>query len=570
MQGIRFRLGLAMSLALLPIFILAGAQSHATFQAQERQGQRDLILATQRTAQAARARLDNTTILLEALRADRPDAECGARLDGLVSRLGEVEAIVRLDRNGQVVCASQTPAGHSDWIDGIRNEAWWSRMATGAAQVIERAQDIPGEEQHLIVAIRLTSPMEAFEGALVARAPLSQFEPNPLDPSVPTGTEAALAGVGGVLLAATDPQAFALQNLDLAEEIDTRTKSDPIVFEALDGRGQKRVYVSAPMTGRNVHVLLSAPRNDVIGWARLNPMGALVLPLLTWAVALAAVLLVTDRLIVRWLAYLERIAAIYARGRFRVRPDKARRAPTEIRVLAGAMDKMAETIGARDAALKASLADKDGLLREIHHRVKNNLQIISSLLSMQQRSLTDPAARSAIGDTRQRIAALAQIYRTLYQSADLRHADARIFIQDMVGQLVANEGRREHLIETAIEADSLVMDPDKLAPLALWLVEAVSNAQKHAFADRGGRLQVRFRVDGNTSVLEVEDDGAGLGEAHHAGVGTTLMNAFARQLRGELAVVPVQPHGTLARLTFATPEATSPNEPQAAGTPGGA
>jgi hypothetical protein len=110
---------------------------------------------------------------------------------------------------------------------------------------------------------------------------------------------------------------------------------------------------------------------------------------------------------------------------------------------------MAATIVARDTALHDNLDQKDALMREIHHRVKNNLQIISSLLSMQQRALTDPASKAAVGDTRQRIAALALIYRTLYQSDDLRYADARIFLTELVGQLVASEsGRRPagHLV----------------------------------------------------------------------------------------------------------------------------
>ena len=76
-----------------------------------------------------------------------------------------------------------------------------------------------------------------------------------------------------------------------------------------------------------------------------------------------------------------------------------------------------------EAELEGTIHDKTVLLREVHHRVKNNLQIISSLLSMQQRALSDPQAKAAVGDTRQRISALALIYRTLYQSDDLRYAE---------------------------------------------------------------------------------------------------------------------------------------------------
>jgi two-component sensor histidine kinase len=260
------------------------------------------------------------------------------------------------------------------------------------------------------------------------------------------------------------------------------------------------------------------------------------------------------------------VAFIYSRGRFSVHPVHAMKAPTEIRGLARTLDELAGSIVIRDAALTASLAEKDALMREIHHRVKNNLQIISSLLSMQQRTLTDPASRAALGDTRQRISALALIYRTLYQSHDLRHADARIFLTELVAQLVASETGREHVVTSSVEADSLVVDPDKLAPLALWLVEAVTNAQKHAFVGRGGDLKVRFSVQGETSVLEIQDDGPGVSETFRPGVGRTLMGAFARQLRGSVEFVPAAGGGMIARMTFATPEAIVPTDPSDLGT----
>ncbi|UQV19734.1 sensor histidine kinase [Brevundimonas albigilva] len=279
------------------------------------------------------------------------------------------------------------------------------------------------------------------------------------------------------------------------------------VFEARDSRGQRRDYAGAALAGGDLYVLISAPSPGLLSWARLNPIGALLLPLGAWLTAFAAVMLLSERLFIRWLDYLERVAAIYAKGRFSVRPIQAMNAPSEIRVMARTLDEMAEAITVRDRSLTDSLAEKDALMREIHHRVKNNLQIISSLLSMQQRAVADASAKAALGDTRQRISALALIYRTLYQSDDVRHADARVFLTELVGQLIASEAGRGPMVVSSVEADTLYVDPDKLAPLALWLVEAVSNAQKHAFAGRGGHLKVRFRVDGATSVLEVEDDG---------------------------------------------------------------
>jgi two-component sensor histidine kinase len=284
-------------------------------------------------------------------------------------------------------------------------------------------------------------------------------------------------------------------------------------------------------------------------------LGAVALPLLAFALALIAVLIATERSIGRWIAYLQRIASIYARGRFTVRPVRASGAPPEIRDLAETLDSMAAAIAARDAALTEHLAQKDQLLLEIHHRVKNNLQVISSLLNIQQRALVDPAARAAIADTRQRIAALALIYRTLYQGPDLRRVDLREFLEELMGMLVTGESGHAPLVRTEFACDPLIVDPDRLAPIALFAVEAVSNARKHGLDD-GGKLIVTFTVRAAEAELAISDTGiVGQKAAVGTGVGRTLMTAHARQLRGVASFEANDGGGLTASLTFPLPAA---------------
>jgi two-component sensor histidine kinase len=310
------------------------------------------------------------------------------------------------------------------------------------------------------------------------------------------------------------------------------------------------------VAGDEAYVVLSARSPGLISWAWLNPLSGILFPLLTFGFALAAVSIVADRVVIRWIAYLQRIAALYARGRFTVRPVQAEQMPPEIRELAETLEDMADAIVGRDASLRDSLAQKDALMREIHHRVKNNLQVISSLLNMQQRALADPAARAAMSDTRQRITALALIYRALYQGADLKRVDLRPFLEELTAQLVAGEAMHGPQVRTELSVDALVIDPDRLAPLALFAVEAITNAQKHAFAARGGLLTLNFRVRGEEAELEISDDGHVAADGLAAtGVGRTLMTAFARQLRGRAELFRNGGGGVTARLIFPTPAA---------------
>lgn len=548
-----------MALALLPFVALSFVQINTDFREQAEQERIALQLAAERSAAAAKTRLDGAAVLLQALRPEALRQDCGARLQDMVDRLEGYDGLVRLDAAGQPICSSRENEAAEAWQLASARDPWFARLRAGEEMTVARAPTAAAPSPALIAALRLERPLGGFEGAMTAILPLATLQPDTSDRALPRDSEAALTDGAGRILIATDPSAFALADDRSVLGWVDRAREGAMVFSARTAAGERRAYAGAALAGRDIYVLLSAPAPSPLSRARLDPFTTLLLPLGAWLAAFAAVMLLSERVVVRWLDYLERVAAIYARGRFNVRPVQAMNAPAEIRMLAQTLDDLAETITLRDRSLLDSLSEKDTLMREIHHRVKNNLQIISSLLSMQQRALKDETAKAALGDTRQRIAALALIYRTLYQSEDIRHANAREFLTELVGQLLAGDAQRQGLITSSVEADDLVVDPDKLAPMALWLVEAVSNAQKHAFAgNRGGNVKVRFRVEGATSVLEVQDDGIGIDEATRAGVGRTLMGAFAKQLRGEAELISPPEGGTIARMTIVTPVASRP------------
>ena len=542
---IRFRLGLALAVALFPVLVLGALQVVTDFQRDSRVRQVVLTEAAARSAVMTRARIQGAMALLDTLKPEAVGLECTPRLAAILNELDGYRNIVRLDANGRVQCA-----GANVPVDVDRaNLPWFKRLRDGAQSVVARSRD--ANDPALVAASRAERRDGRFDGALVASIRLSSLRPASSDPTLPKGTAVAILSGDGQYLVQTDKSAF----VPLPPDWRTRLARGQMLFTAMNVHGAARDFATAPLLGDEALVVLSAPAPDLFYWARLNPFSAIVYPVLAWIAAWAAVWIAVDRVVIRWLHYLDRIASIYARGRFTVRPIKAERAPAEIRDLAHTLDTMADAIVARDISLHESLAQKDTLMREIHHRVKNNLQVITSLLNMQQRTLTDPAARAAMSDTRQRITALALIYRALYQGPDLRRVDVRQFLEELVNQLGAGEGGRPAPIRTELHADDLEIDPDKLAPLALFAVEAISNARKHAFGPEGGLICVSFRVDADQVTLEIRDDGRGDAEAlPTAGVGRTLMSAFARQLRGSAVVEPAPERGVCVRLTFPRPE----------------
>jgi two-component sensor histidine kinase len=548
LSTIRVRLTAALAAALLPVLILGILQSAIAFRREGVQLREELAAASERSAATARARMEAADILLETLAPGSVGFNCAQRLAEVTQRIPGYSNLIRFDRRGRVACAAgDVPP---DPLRGTR--PWFQRLAQGDSLVITRDTgasyaDVPA----LLAAVPATHPQVGFDGALVAVISLESLAPRTADRSLPEGAEVALADGAGHYINATDKEAFP----DLpADWRDKAVKEGSMVWYDRDLRGDQRVFSAAPLVAGELFVILSARSGGLFSWATLNPLTSIVFPILTFILALLAVSVVTERVVTRWIAYLQRIAALYARGRLSVRPVQADQAPPEIRDLAETLEDMADAIVGRDASLRDSLAQKDDLMREIHHRVKNNLQVISSLLNMQQRALSDPAARAAMSDTRQRITALALIYRALYQGPDLKRVDLRAFLEELTAQLIAAEAVQGAHVRTEIHVDDLVIDPDRLAPLALFAVEAVTNAQKHAFPGRGGTLTVNFTVRGDEAELEIADDGAAPEDAlSTSGVGRTLMTAFGRQLRGRSEVFRNEKGGVTARLTFPTP-----------------
>jgi two-component sensor histidine kinase len=544
---IRLRLGAALAIALMPVLIMGAAQSVVAFGRDTEERRTSLIAAAERSAAVARARMQAAEVLLETLSPDAIGSQCSSRLAEAIRRSKAFTNLIRVDADGSVSCAAG-PVGP----DPARAQSdWFQALKRGEPVAIARVDTGPyAKAPAALMAVRAAAPTGGFGGALVAVTPLDQLKPDLSDRTLPPGSEVALADATGRYLLWTNRDAFA--PVPPAHVAASAKGSD--VFRAKDLMGAHRVYAAAPLLG-DVTVVLSAPDQGLFYWAKFNPWSSLLLPIAAFCLALACVWVAADRVIVRWLAYLDRIAAIYARGRFTVRPLQAERAPPEVRALAHTLDIMAETIAGRDQALRDNLAQKDALMREIHHRVKNNLQVITSLLNMQQRALSDPAARAAMSNTRQRIGALALIYRALYQGPDLKRVDLRSFLEELIAQVLASDAGQHPAFRTELEADDLVVDPDKLAPIALFAVEAISNAQKHAFGPQGGSLHVRFTLEGEEGVLEISDEG-GRGQPPELteGVGRTLMTAFARQLRGRADIAPNTRGGITARLVFPAPE----------------
>jgi two-component sensor histidine kinase len=192
----------------------------------------------------------------------------------------------------------------------------------------------------------------------------------------------------------------------------------------------------------------------------------------------------------------------------------------------------------KEAGIRAALAEKDILLGEIHHRVKNNLQIVCSLLGLQSGRISDPAALDVLRDGQNRIRSMALIHQTLYESKDFAAVDFGHFLDTLVPTLIASYGIDVDRIALSIDAEQVLLPIGSAIPCGLAVNELISNALKHAFRPGdGGAINVGVkRAAGGAVILSVSDTGLGIPEhvnmTDTGTLGLQLVSLLAEQLGG--------------------------------------
>ncbi len=193
--------------------------------------------------------------------------------------------------------------------------------------------------------------------------------------------------------------------------------------------------------------------------------------------------------------------------------------------------------------LRAALREKDVLLKEVHHRVKNNLQVISSLLNLQAQYVEDPATRAVFASSQGRVQSIALVHEKLYQSRDLSHIKLGEYLKTLLTDLLSAHSATDRGISSVIDVADLSLSVDVAIPCGLIVNELVSNALKHAFAARrSGTVTVRAqRTSGELIELSVADDGRGLPQAanpqNSSSLGLDLVFTFAEQLGAEVEIL---------------------------------
>ena len=374
------------------------------------------------------------------------------------------------------------------------------------------------------------------------------------------GTAVAVVDRSG---AAIGGDVTAMRRLPVPARLSEVLTGSQVRFSDFGQDGAYYEFGVRPVGGNALFAVVSAPVTDgplalAGAWASFFfvVLAAIVVLLVIWFGA--------DRWCVRPLRYIQDFADKVARGE-NITLSPPRPWSPEMASVGEGVTAMAQAIASREAALRANLEQRDHMLREIHHRVKNNLQMISSLLNLQAGEIRSPRIRRFFGDAQNRVLTLSILHRHLYERSSWSLVDFQQFISDLVRQIsVGRTPAGKQAPRYHIRAPIMAVGPDTAIPIGLIVTEAVSIALGHDFSKTAApEIRIETSEHGEEVQLVIADNGVPRDTGQpvpdgRGGFGLTLIRGLAMQLGGEVTIERKPDGGSKVVVVFPTPAADEP------------
>lgn len=542
-----FQLALVLAVVLLPLTLISLLKSVALLSEVNARSEAALTGETMLAAgremnliQEARGAAAALAATLPAIIAD--DKACNATLRNFGAGHPEYSLVAFIPRNGMMYCSS-TGKPHD-----FSGSVLFREVVDAQAPhfVVNRNGPVSGQS-----VLGVSHPVRDATGAYLGFVSLS-LPHTALRDGDPPGAKEMIGppltlltfdGEGSILTSSGGldqaqlglPQGGSLQYL---------ASGPPKAFTARTQDGEQRVFSVVPIVEKQLYALGSWPVAGKDGPHNLYGYSVVVFPALIWLASLGAAALAVEWLVLRHIRKLRRSIVSFAKGSRHVGDISMHGAPDELRDMTDAYAAMTEYIIRDEAELEDTIHQKEALLRELHHRVKNNLQLIASIMNMQLRRARSPEARDMLRMVQDRVINLAAIHRELFQTTGVMNVHAVELLELILRQLRSTAAAQGGQVEIASHLDDIRLTPDQAAPLALLVAEAVTSAVRSAALQEQGQRQVIVGLsrvgEGRACVEIIRKDGEGSGGAVRSGpeddLGAQLVTAFAMQLGS----VPVQ------------------------------
>lgn len=535
------RLAIVLAIALLPLMIVSIVRSQSVVKEAVARSQAALVGETLRAVREEVVIIERAKAVAQALSKSVPYLLNDLNLCSQVMRAKLEDTAFSFagfnDTTGHYPCSS---APEPFTID--MNAALAAQIADPKPIVLV-TEDAPGSGASVISA---SYPVFAdgdtligFTSVTVPHRRLRQFIPDE------AGATFLTLNAAGTLLTAPGPLEEAeplMPRLQPGESITGKATS----FRAVGRDGVERLYALAPVVDGELYALSTWPLDAEItsGFYLKNPA---VFPALMWLASLGVAWFAASLFVTRHVVNLRRAMQGFAATRKISPTSQFLTAPSELRDVASSLAVMTDKIIHDEAQIEDALRQKDILLREVHHRVKNNLQLIASIMSMQMRQSRSKEVQQIMQGLHDRVNSLATIHRNLYQTSGQADISMDEHLDAISRQVIRMAARRDTPIDVKTDFAGIRLNPDQAVPLSLFVTEGLTNALKYigAAKDTEMLLHVSLKVlDGDiaevTIVNSISSEVSEPLAETSSGLGSELMEAFAEQLSGRYSAEPLR------------------------------
>lgn len=553
LRSLRARLLFLLSFTLLPIAAIALANAYIGYQHYRTQIAAGAIAEGEEALRREEAIIARAQNLLGAISAMPPDAgrprQCNEALGNLLAQYPDFADIAILTPDGRIACAA---IGNRPVV-AAPFPPWFGEALTGRPFAVDTLPGgDTGAEPSVVASAPLLDERNAVRGVLAVTIRLSALERAMRDADLPEGGAMAVLDRRGVALAQRSNQAPVENWLssDFPGAEPNSAKSG--IFDARGNDGIERRYVLLPLAGE-IFAVFGMPVASIGNPANFLLYGNIASALAMWLAALATAAFAVGYLVTGPLRRIHGGMTAYTAGDGRARILDIDDLPDEVRQIAATFNNMADTIAARDDALREAVSHQKALTREVHHRVRNNLQIINSLMNLQSWRAETVSEIATFTEIQRRVTALGIVHSAIYQGDDMRSVRLKALLSDLCAATEQAMGDMDPLPLFETEADELSASPDVAVPLAFLVTEIIGEATlRRDGTPVPGHIRIELRKAGSGGVLTVRGD-ARLFELPHGGEGPArrkslnLLAGLVRQLGG---VQRINDEGTEIQITI--------------------
>ncbi|MBT9382648.1 sensor histidine kinase [Pseudooceanicola sp. CBS1P-1] len=539
-RSLSFRIAGILSLALIPIGSIAIYQTNQVSSQAEEVTRLSLLALTQQGVERERGVLQQAfgaaaalARTMEAVGSEVDPTECQTIMSKFQKAMPSVSLAAFVPADGQVDCAS---SGSGTDVSQKASHVARLQVKEPTVSVVEKGAI---SKTSVLVVSNPVIVDGTYKGYVAISVPHADLQLGHAQGFGAAPDDILTFNASGDVLTSTTTDEATKNILPIRSSLSDMAGLAPMVFSGQSKGGKDQLYVVVPIVENQVFALGIWPSVSNMTDAVEAPV--ILFPLLMWIASVVVGFIAIDRMAGRNIRQLSRRMRRFERVRTFEDHRTMSHASEELKNMEQDFILMAETILHDQAELENAVRQRNVLLKEVHHRVKNNLQLISSIINMNIRKAHSPETKVILTRVQDRVLAMASIHRNLHEVESQGQVNVGQLVREIANQTLQATATGGLHMRTDLDVENVILYPDQAVPLSLLTSELIANAAKYAGSDRGDPwMKLSLRQDGNRATLEMANS---KGSTHHldpegesTGLGKQLIRAFATQLGSRIEV----------------------------------